>query len=290
MYKPKICLKCGKVFQPRSSRSKLCDECKKKRKCKYCGKEFETHDVGRILRGWSNYCSLECFLKAKWGEKSRKVKLKCQYCGREFIVYKTEVDHGRKFCSKECYKKWKKDNWKPSEKQIEKLREVLKGKKPKNFYTHFLPNILNRKGRKLEEIFGEERAKEIKKRLREFRKNQVIPYRPTTPERMFIELCNIAKLPFKYVGNGKLWIGNKNPDFIDEKSKIVVEIFGEYWHKEEEIPVIKDYYRKYGWECIVLWDYDVRRLLNLIKNQECCEMVKKRILKETRQLKLNFDQ
>ena len=42
----------------------------------------------------------------------------------------------------------------------------------------------------------------------------------------------------KYVGDGKVWFEGKNhffnPDFISEKNKQIIEIFGEYWHSSEE--------------------------------------------------------
>lgn len=69
------------------------------------------------------------------------------------------------------------------------------------------------------------------RKIKEARKNQTIPTAHTLPEKRFIELCRKYHLPFRYVGDGSRWIGSYNPDFVEENGrKLVVEIFGEYWH------------------------------------------------------------
>ena len=66
---------------------------------------------------------------------------------------------------------------------------------------------------------------------------------------------------WRYVGDGQVWIGSKNPDFINAGGKKqIIEVFGYYWHSlsnrlgEEELVA---YYRSYGFSCIVFWEYDV---------------------------------
>lgn len=72
----------------------------------------------------------------------------------------------------------------------------------------------------------------------------------------------------KYVGNWKRFIRfqkptinpydnkirkRKNPDFIEEKQKKVVELFGEHCHnKEEEKWLIREY-ALVGWDCLIVW-------------------------------------
>jgi G:T-mismatch repair DNA endonuclease (very short patch repair protein) len=104
--------------------------------------------------------------------------------------------------------------------------------------------------------------------------------RPTQPELMFKKIALKEKLPFSYVGNGKHWIGSKNPDFIHKQRKIIVEIFGCYWHGcPEHFPnrtqkycdefERKDYYLKHGYKCAVIWEHDVNNIdtvLRRIKN------------------------
>lgn len=83
--------------------------------------------------------------------------------------------------------------------------------------------------------------------------------RPTKPERTFISLCHQYNLPYKYVGNGDVIIGNKNPDFINVNGeKKVVEILGSYWHNEQETQDRIALYAQYGFQCIPIWEYKLR--------------------------------
>ena len=93
-----------------------------------------------------------------------------------------------------------------------------------------------------------------------------------------------GELHFKYVGDGSLWIGKGralNPDFIQaDGQKIVVEVFGEYWHslllnpkmvKTGDLNYRKNHYKKYGWIPYFIWDTDLLRpdaeqfVLNMLK-------------------------
>jgi hypothetical protein len=91
----------------------------------------------------------------------------------------------------------------------------------------------------------------------------------TTPELIFKALCDKHQLPFKYTGDGSLWIGNVNPDFVESTGKkIAIEIFGTYWHSPLINPHLHtnarlDYrqrtLKKHRWKLIVLWDTDLLR-------------------------------
>lgn len=69
---------------------------------------------------------------------------------------------------------------------------------------------------------------------------------------------------FIYTGNREFWLKflngkNKNPDFILEGRKIAVEVFGNYWHKDENPNDLIEEYRKIGWDCMVLWECDIMK-------------------------------
>jgi len=55
---------------------------------------------------------------------------------------------------------------------------------------------------------------------------------------------------------------SKIPDFYNEKTKEVIEIFGEYWHRDRILPNGKkhetpeeviNWYKEAGWSCTVVW-------------------------------------
>ena len=90
----------------------------------------------------------------------------------------------------------------------------------------------------------------------------------TAPERIFEAICIKNDLPFTFVGNGSLWLGNANPDFVHNTKKIVVEVFGNYWHD----PLINRNIRytgtvegrtaqlkAEGYKTIILWETDLMR-------------------------------
>jgi len=97
--------------------------------------------------------------------------------------------------------------------------------------------------------------------------------KPIPLERRFIDIIQKNNLPFKYVGDRSFWIGGINPDFVHTNGKkVVIEIFGEYWHSPILNPKLalsrtyqgrKNIFKKEGWIMIVFWEFELK-----IKNTE----------------------
>jgi very-short-patch-repair endonuclease len=76
------------------------------------------------------------------------------------------------------------------------------------------------------------------KRVEECRKSGAkgaISYRPSvkmsSAERLLYHIMRKSGIGgFKFVGNGKVAIGTYVPDFICKDRKIIIEVFGEFWH------------------------------------------------------------
>jgi len=83
--------------------------------------------------------------------------------------------------------------------------------------------------------------------------------RPTRPELKLLNIINANNLPYKYVGDGKLFLGNPpmNPDFIHETESVVIEVFGSYWHSKEDEEKRIEAWNKLGFECTVIWDFEL---------------------------------
>ena len=65
----------------------------------------------------------------------------------------------------------------------------------------------------------------------------------------------IRKFGFVYVGDKMFWIGKANPDFVNRRKKLVVELYGRHFHTnakhdKERLHKIK----KAGWKVLVIWD------------------------------------
>lgn len=98
--------------------------------------------------------------------------------------------------------------------------------------------------------------------------------KPNKPEIQLISILSNIDSDFKYVGDFNIWIGGKNPDFINLKTKKIIEFFGDYWHskkftgldcKDHEIDKIK-HYNKYNYDTLVIWEYELLDL-DLITNK-----------------------
>ena len=106
-----------------------------------------------------------------------------------------------------------------------------------------------------------------KERLEKMKKMwEAIGQRPTRPELEMINIIELFSLPLKYVGDFSFYIGTKNPDFIDTLGlNKVVEVFGDYWHSEGRQEGEKERIKqlaKYGWECLVIWEHELKQLSN----------------------------
>lgn len=96
---------------------------------------------------------------------------------------------------------------------------------------------------------------------------------PTKPERRLRNGLNkMFPNEYKYVGNGKVWIGSKCPDFININcQKKIIEMFGNYWHgkertgrtnKQEENRRIK-HFAKYGFKTLIIWESELKDIKQL---------------------------
>ncbi len=92
----------------------------------------------------------------------------------------------------------------------------------------------------------------------------------TKPEIRIIELMEKYKLPYRYTGEGELWIGSINPDFIHSfGKKKIIEVFGNYWHDPTKIKNLsfqrteegrKKILSKAGWDCLIIWEKEIKEM------------------------------
>ena len=147
---------------------------------------------------------------------------------------------------------------KQSEKQKETARQVgLKNKgrkfsqevnKKKGLSGNKNPNYGNSEPMKKLWQDPEYREKTIKAQL------QGLFKRPTSLEKEFIDFIEKYSLPFNYCGNGSLLIGFKNPDFVEDNGrKLCIEVANEFHHQGNYAEKRIEHFKKYGWECLVLF-------------------------------------
>ena len=82
------------------------------------------------------------------------------------------------------------------------------------------------------------------------------------PNKSEIYFDSITPSSVVYTGNGKFFLTFKNgviknPDFVVEHSRKVIEIYGDYWHKDDNPQDLIEQYNLIGFDCLVLWEHEV---------------------------------
>ena len=216
-----------------------------KKICKYCEKEFyvDSYKKSRI------YCSLKCFSLNNILPKTKKI---CKQCGKEFWVQPCRTF--RKYCSHKCFTSTRigenigyQKGHDFTEEELKKMKENAKKRWKNEEYAKMMFKAFNRKPNKIEKTLN--------------------------------QLLEENNLPYKYVGDGEVWFGGKNPDFIQcNGKKKVLEVFGDYWHTKrvrsfwETEWGRKLHYQQYGFDCLVIWEHELKKnpnkVLTSIKNFE----------------------
>jgi very-short-patch-repair endonuclease len=268
------------------------------RMCLFCGKKFKVFPYEANER---RFCSATCF--HKYLDRHRKIKTeKVVSLFNEGNVTLTEIARKLNCCVESIRKHLKKagvfnaeiikdrarqrlsevrkkNNPMKNAESVEKLRESARKVWLREDYRE--SQSRKHKGKKhnprtIEKIriwmlthpevwYGKLSPEEWLKRT--FKSRNV---RPTSLEKRLMEICESHNLPYRYVGDGSLWIGGLNPDFIHNEKNVVVEVLGRYWHSNEEAQERAHKFRNCGFECITIWEEElcsssdediVRRLL-----------------------------
>jgi len=114
----------------------------------------------------------------------------------------------------------------------------------------------------------EERLKVSKDMLRlwrdfEYAKNQIKSFqlKPTLPEKQVIQICKLNNFPFNYTGDGrniKLSFNGFCPDFLSKNSLHIIEVNGEYWHRDKNKELRKKKaYNLLGYKLLVIWSKEL---------------------------------
>jgi len=86
---------------------------------------------------------------------------------------------------------------------------------------------------------------------------------PNNPEILLNSLLqnNFPRM-WKYVGDGKdpnFIIGRMRPDFADiNGKKQLIEMFGDYWHRNQDPNNRICRFAKFGYDCLVIWEHELK--------------------------------
>lgn len=97
--------------------------------------------------------------------------------------------------------------------------------------------------------------------------------KPNKLEQKFINLFKQNNIPFEYNGTGEVIIHGKIPDFVNIQKKKLIEIFGNFWHSDnnkwyntsnnekERI----EFFKNQGYDCLVIWEKELENKKEIIK-------------------------
>ena len=85
----------------------------------------------------------------------------------------------------------------------------------------------------------------------------------TAPEKIVNNFLYSYCNSWKYTGNKTFWLNfkdgsYKNPDFINKYTKKAIEVFGNYWHKNDNPEELIKKYKEINWDCLVLWENQIK--------------------------------
>jgi len=91
---------------------------------------------------------------------------------------------------------------------------------------------------------------------------QAIQIKPNQQEKALeIILNNIYPNEYKYVGNGQFVLGGKCPDFMNiNGKKKLIEMFGDYWHRNDNPQNRINYFKQYGFDTLIIWERELKNL------------------------------
>ena len=231
-------------------------------KCKLCGMEYKFISESH-LRSKHNITTAEY----------KKLFPNCELCSDEL----------KKFSSEKCKQQIKEGTF-----GFQKNHKINEGKEP---WNKGMTKDTNNSGKKYsDKVVGRTFSYTHKKNLSEARKKffkehpEAIPkgekngmygkklspehlqalwsiyQKQNKPEKAAEKI--LCQFGFSYVGDRNFWVTFKNgkhkcPDFVNKSMRMVVEIYGDYWHKNDNPQEIIDLYAEIGWKCFVFWEHEV---------------------------------
>jgi G:T-mismatch repair DNA endonuclease (very short patch repair protein) len=89
--------------------------------------------------------------------------------------------------------------------------------------------------------------------------------KPNKPEQLLNKLLQeLFPNEYKYVGDGSVIIGYKNPDFINVNGqKKIIELYGDYWHRNDNPQKRIDLFSKHGYQTLIIWEHELKDIEKL---------------------------
>ncbi len=87
--------------------------------------------------------------------------------------------------------------------------------------------------------------------------HKVLSSNAVRPNKTEIKLLDIISPIFHYVGDGRHRIDGKYPDFWNGDKK-VIELYGDYWHRDDNPQDRIDLFKLSGYDCLIIWEHELK--------------------------------
>lgn len=79
-----------------------------------------------------------------------------------------------------------------------------------------------------------------------------------------IKLCECGCGQITNPGDFSFMINGKNPDFVNcNGKKLIIELFGDYWHKDDNPEDRAKVFEPFGYKTLVIWEHELKDIENL---------------------------
>lgn len=172
--------------------------------------------------------------------------------------------------NKKGKKTWNTGLSKETDERVKQYSEDKKGTKRETFSEEWKAALSESKiGNKA--FLGHKQSEYQKKRASETHKGRVkselelrnwfisCQTRPNKPETKILELLNeLYPNEWEYTGDGTKIIAGKNPDFTHKEKKLLIEMFGDYWHRGQNPEDRINIFKPHGYSTLVIWESELK--------------------------------
>ena len=126
------------------------------------------------------------------------------------------------------------------------------------------PEVRRKIKKALKEVWNNLSKKEKEERARKVM--DACQLKPNKAE-FFLDQIIQTLIPneFRYVGDGEVIIAGKCPDWINcNGKKQIIELFGDYWHRNDDGSERIKMFSKFGFSTLIIWEHELESLPNVI--------------------------
>jgi very-short-patch-repair endonuclease len=77
-------------------------------------------------------------------------------------------------------------------------------------------------------------------------------------KKLLRDLNKLYPQQWVFVGDGSMIVNGKNPDFYNADKNLLIELFGDYWHQNDDPQERINLFREKGYNTLVLWEHELK--------------------------------